>query len=725
MPEFLIGPWLVQPQEGVIRRDGQIRRIEPKAMSVLIALAEGSGATVSRADLLDAAWPRQEVSDDVLTGCISSLRRALGDDPRKHRYIETVPKRGYRLVAPVRPAVDPTLHPSAGSSERLPGARTLTSSRGWLGAGLLAVVLASVGWWMWQSQSTESLDGAREHSVAVLPFDVFSDSGQLVHFASGLQEELIHQLTANPGLHVIARTSSARVAEGTSTIREISERLGVRHVIEGSVRDTEDGMRITVQLIDAATDAHLWSRVFDAGPDNLVDLQEQVGEAVSRLVAAGGSGSNGTGAAGDTPPFPARHPVPEAAYRLFLLGEAHMRVGSGEGYVEASAYFSDATRIAPSYALAWSRLAAAELLRYQYADRALGEAVSRAERALQRALEIDPEQPEALATLGLMHTYTRQYRQAESFFERALERQPNLRFALHNYGFALWSQSKFEAALEPLRKALSMDPLSGVTHFLVADSLAGTEAFDDSMAHYRHCVRALPDYHVCALGLSTLQRLTGDFQGATESLAAAATLVEDGDFWLLLSSGLLALQVHQLDSAESYFDRAAAANADDYALLRGQLRLSLATGTLDAFRSRFEELTSGGQVDRDKALIGGLANFHAGDCRRALAYYEPHLSDMQANLVSIWDAEFGFSHAAALAVCYGEVGERKRRVEAIAHLGDYVNNVPYEPISAQRFLSAAYYRLAGEDQMAAQELDRLHDDEWPVLPFAEQNPVFR
>lgn len=703
----------------MISRDGDVRRIEPKAMSVLLVLAEGDGATVTRGELLDAVWPNQEVSDDVITGCISTLRRALGDNPRKHRYIETVPKKGYRLVAPVRS----NDLPSDTARRNISPAVTTGRRRLWAGLSAVAVVLA--GWWIWQTESGGPLPEARERSIAVLPFDVISDRGELAHFASGLAEELIHQLAANPGLHVIARTSSARFADNTHSIREISEILGVRHVIEGSVRDTPSGMRITVQLIDAETDAHLWSRVFDASEDNLIEVQEQVSEAVSRLVYSAGpqpadfAGTRG-GAASQS-----RHPVPEAAYRLFLLGEAHMRVGTGEAYVKASTYFSDAIRIAPSYALAWSRQAAANLLRYQYAGLDLDQATSLAERALDRALEIDPDQPEALATFGLMYTYMRQYREAEAYFERALEQQPNLRFALHNYGFALWSQSKFGAALVPLRKALKIDPLSGVTNFLVADSLAGMGNFEASMAQYRHCMEVQPEHHGCVVGLSTLQRLTGDYQGAAESLEAAAALAEENNYWQWLSSGLLALQVNQLELAETYLDSAAAAYPDNYVLLRGQLRLSLATGKLDAFLNRVDMLADGDEGERGLGLIGGLAYFHAGDCARSLALYEPHLNDIQSNLVSIWDAEAGFSHAVALAYCHGQAGNMEARESMIAPLHDSVDNLPGTPISAQRFLAASYYQLTGQHEMADHELDRLRDDEWSATPVIEANPVFR
>jgi tetratricopeptide (TPR) repeat protein len=540
-----------------------------------------------------------------------------------------------------------------------------------------------------------------------------------------LEEELIHQLAANPELHVIARTSSNRFGDSALSIREISERLDIRYVIEGSVRETQDGMRITVQLIDAETDAHIWSRVFDAGEVNLVRVQEQVGEAVSRLLTEGGSHAKAPAVAEDLRATPSRHPVPDAAYRLYLLGEAHMRVGTPNGYVRASEYYSDALRIAPSYALAWSRQAAAYLLRYQFADLPLEEAASLAERALERALEIDPGQAEALATFGLMYTYLKDYPQAERYFERALERQPNLRFALHNYGFALWSQANYAAALVPLRKALTIDPLSGRVHFLVADSLAGLGEFDVSVAQYQRCMEMLPELHTCALGLSTLQRLIGDHERARESLELAATLTDEGNFWQLLSSGLLALQMNELEAAGTYLDRAAEIRPRDYVLLRGQLHLSLATGTFAAFLDRLEEHVSVDAADREIALIRGLAYFHADDCAGALESYRPHRAEIQPYLGNIWDAESGFSHALALAYCSGQLGDEERREHILARLGAWVESFPESPIPAQRFLAAAHYKLSGEDRLAQQELDHLRDTEWPAYEVIKENPVFR
>ena len=718
MQEFHIGPWLIQPNESVIRRDGRVRHVEPKAMSVLLVLVAGGGATVSRNELLESVWPNQDVSDDVLTGCISTLRRALGDDPRKSQFIETVPKKGYRLVEPVRSMAEQTKTTGFPSG-------TVQAQRPYWALVFLVAILVIGGWWVWHSEPDTDLQVVREHSIAVLPFDVFSDRIELAYFASGLEEELIHQLASNPDLHVIARTSSARFADTTQSIREISDQLGVRHVIEGSVRDSEEGMRITVQLIDAETDAHLWSKVFDANQENLVGVQEQVSEAVSRLVASSDVQSQGLGDARDVHATPTRHPVPEAAYRLYLLGEAHMRVGTADSYIKAGDYFSDATRIAPDYALAWSRLAAAYLLRYQYAGLPLEEASAQAKRALDHALEHDPSQPEALATLGLMNTYLKDYTKAEAYFEHALELQPNLRFALHNLGFALWNQAKFEAALRPLQQALTIDPLSGVTHFLFADSLAGMEDFESSLAQYQRCMDVLPDYHSCALGFSTLQRLTGNYQDAWNSLEHAASLTDDDNFWQLLSSGLLTLQLSQYELSSDFFNRAAKIFPRNYALARGQLYLSLATGTLDEFLESLEKMLEVGQEDRELGLIAGLGYFHAGDCTRALESYPTNTEQVQTSLVNIWDAEFGFSHAIALAWCHGQLGNPEQGEAALARLRDYGERLPDNPIFAQRFLYAAYFQLAGQHEQAQRQLNRLRDEAWPAVEIIEMSPAFQ
>lgn len=714
MQDFFIGPWHVRPRDGLITGLDQRTRVEPKAMAVLVALTEGRGDTVSRQDLFNKVWPNQDVTDDVLTSAISTLRRYLGDDSRTPQFIETVPKRGYRLVAKVVPPGE-SAAPTA--RDAVPASRQRSHAI-WPWALVATLIVASASWWLLDSRQASPGREITPGGIAVLPFDVFSENDRLDHFASGLEEELIHRLAAEPGLHVIARTSSARFAEKTHGVSEISQILGVGYVIEGSVRDAPDGMRITVQLIDAENEGHLWSHVFDVGQENLIEVQEQVGAAVRDLVADPDMVKS-------APTLRSRHPVPDSAYRLFLLGEAHMRVGTADAYESAGEYYSDAIRIAPAYALAWSRLAATFLLRHQYSGLPLEEAARQAENALERALTLDPGQPEALATLGLKFTYEKDYPAAESYFERALERQPNLRFALHNYGFALWSQAKYDAALVPLRKALQIDPLSGVSNFLVADSLAGAGEFEAALEQYESCRNALPEYHACAAGLSTVYRLFGNYDLARSTLVQAASLVDEDYVWQLLTEGLLAVQLGEYDVAVARLDGAAKEMPGNYALWRARLQVSLATNTLSEFVGQLEQFRHGREGDRDLALISALAAFHGGDCEKAWVRYQPYLGVQEVNLFDVWDMEAGLSHAVALAYCSQRLGLADQNARYMESLETYVSGIPQQPISAQRYLRASYNQLLGNHAAASQELSGLREVGWPLIWIAGKQPIFQ
>lgn len=500
-------------------------------MGVLLALTDAAGQVVSRQSIFDRVWPNQVVSDDVLTNAISTLRRHLGDDRRHHRFIETVPKRGYRLVVQPQPLAPKEAPPVSVQPSRV-GRRSGVG----VALGIAVIVLALLGWQRWgHRESVEPT--ADDGSIAVLPFDVFSDDPQFTYFADGLAEELIHQLSSDPALKVTSRTSSFQFRDDDSGMREIGRKLGVSHLLEGSVRGDAQTLRVTVQLIDARRDVHRWSRVFDVELDDLLTVQEEVSNEVAQLI----SGSREA----TMIPTRVRHPVPNEAYQLYLLGQSHMRVATVDAYAKAADYFSDAVKIAPDYPIALTQYAAVRMLLYQYRNDDLQEATQAASEALDRAIAIDPDLPEAQAVYGLLYTYNEDFPAAESAFKNALDMRPKMAFALHNYAFMLWSQSKWEQVIEPIEKALAIDPISGAAHFLLADSLAALGRFERSQAAYSMCLAVLPENRSCLLGRASVERVLGDLSTAVRLTDAAARVVPDDYIYLLTTR--LGLAAYDLD----------------------------------------------------------------------------------------------------------------------------------------------------------------------------------
>lgn len=678
---------------------------------MLEVMLNAGQAVVSRQEIMDTVWRNQEVTDDALTNCISTLRRKLGDDRRENQYIETIPKRGYRLLATVI-AIDEPDDTSAGQDHNFTRADSFTW-KPWL-AGLLALTLVIT---ILKSQTHETLPEILpdDRTLAVLPFDVYSDLSDIKHFASGLEEELIHQLAENPGMRVIARTSSSTFRDSTLSIHEISEILNVRHIIEGSVREGPSGIRVTIQLIDARTDFHLWSKVFDVGQDHFVHVQEQIGSAVNQLLLAGGGASEL-----DQKP---RHPVPDSAYRLFLLGESHMQVGTAQAYVKAVNYFSDATRIAPNYALAYTRMAAAYLLVYQYGHEQWDESAEKALSALNRAFELDPKQAEALAVLGLLRTYEKDFDAAEKLYLRALELQPNLRFALHNYGFMLWSESRYDDALHYLRPALGIDPLSGVTNFLIGDSLVGSGAFEEARSHYQKCQSVMPDYYSCHAGLATLERLKGEYEAASKTLALAGTLVDEGYLWQDLGTAMLAIHRGEYETAERLLANASEKSPLNYSVLKSRLLLSLQKGTLATFINELRLLAQQNPGDRDLNLITALAHYFSSDCESALQIYDKELLSSETFLFDLWDLESGFSHASSLAYCYGKVGQVENQAWVMGLIQEHLTDVSQTEFLGDIYLKSNYSSLAGNVDLARSFQQQLRENNWPLIWLAALEPI--
>ena len=230
-------------------------RIKPKAMQVLQCLAGASPEVVTRNELFDRVWPGSVVSDDALTQCIVELRKAFGDSPQHGKVIETIPKRGFRLVPDTAPV-------EASADDPPPPAKNKLLN--WLpAAALVPIILAAVIHFNDARDAGPVAAAVPEKSLAVLPFVDMSSESDQGHFADGLSEELITQLSRLEGLLVTGRTSSFRFQDSDEDLRTIGGMLGVRHILEGSVRRSGEQIRVTAQLIDVESGFHVWADTYD------------------------------------------------------------------------------------------------------------------------------------------------------------------------------------------------------------------------------------------------------------------------------------------------------------------------------------------------------------------------------------------------------------------------------------------------------------------------------
>ena len=522
---YEFGHFVLDVGRGALLRDGEEIALRPKSFDVLHYLVRHPQRLVGREELLKAGWPGVVVTDDSLTQCLIEIRKALGDDDRS--IVRTVPRRGYRFELPVQPTAGAPgkaaeAVPGRGS-ERSPTARMPSS---WTLAALavLAVALAAT-WWRagpnggpgpefaadWQPSDT---------SIAVLPFADMSPDGDQEYLADGIAEEILNLLAQVRGLTVIARTSSFSFREQRVDVGTIARRLNVAHILEGSVRKSGDRVRVTAQLIDGATGVHLWSETYDRQLDDLFATQDEIAQSVTEVLRARLLGeSGGTLAFGGGS---AHTPDPEA-WDLYLRGRhLYGRRMTGDR-VQAQRYFERALEIDPEFAAAWVSLAAIQLVRSGDPDipesERLGpeEAWAAAQNALATALELDPDQPEALLRLGRIKWSERDTEQAVYLAERAMQLGRNharVQSILGGWAYALGDPS-LGATLQG--RAVALDPVNAIHLGNYGHMLFSAGRFEEAAAMLDAATTLNPEKSMYGLAAQVwMALLREDFAGAAE-----------------------------------------------------------------------------------------------------------------------------------------------------------------------------------------------------------------
>ncbi len=417
--DFLLGDATVRPRRGLIETAGTEARVKPKAMAVLVALAQRPGEVVSRAEIFAAVWPDQAVTDDVLTTCLVELRRALVDDARSPRYIETIPRRGVRLI-PSRVDV--------GSAELLraqdqPQSRPLAFGRVALAlaaiVGAIPVAIAAVLLSRDPLERHGVVSADVEPALAVLPFVNMSEADDADYFADGLSEELINQLSRLEGLSVTARTSSFFFKDQNVDLRDVGQQLSVGYVLEGSVRRSTDELRVTAQLIDVETGYHLWSDTYDRSLDDVFEIQDDISESVAMAMSVAlGVGELGAIEGGTRN---------VAAFDAFMRGTAAHREFNADSQAVAIESYREAVSLDPDFSLAWVALSNA----YRTAWITFGSEHAEhwaelADEAIATAHQLTPRSLAVLWTQAYIEVDRRRWTDARALFEEIEAVAPNV-----------------------------------------------------------------------------------------------------------------------------------------------------------------------------------------------------------------------------------------------------------------------------------------------------------
>jgi TolB-like protein/tetratricopeptide (TPR) repeat protein len=531
-----------------LRKAGVSVRLQEQPLEILRLMLERPGELITRDELRQRLWPEGTFVDfeHSLNAAIKRLRAALGDDADKPAFIETVPRRGYRFVA------------SVPSHSRDVAAAIATSPR---------------------------------VRLVVLPFSNLSDDSSQEYFSDGLTEELIAQLgpLCRGRVGIIARWSSMFFKGSLQRAREIGETLNAEYLLEGSTRRDGSRVRITARLVEAATEAHLWSETYDRTTADWLSVQADVAGRVARsllreLVPA----SRGVVA-------PREHPD---AYQSYLRGRYHWtRPGDG-GLDDALHWFTDAVRQAPQFAAALGALARVRVASAEYYHQLPRTELVAARDAATRALEIDPDVSEAQAALGDVHRMLDiNWEHAEAAYARALSINHCNEAALRSFGLTLTLQARHAEAAAQIEQARELDPLC-----LATSTQEGWMRYlaGDYAASIASCQRTLgmdPDFLTARRVEAAALLQLGDTKEAVARLEQ--TLRSAGD-----SAVLLAWLAHAkaicgcMTQARALLHRAKALEGTQYV---PPFHLALAYTGLGDFDEAFAALDQA-WLDRDPAL---------------------------------------------------------------------------------------------------------------------------
>lgn len=495
---YEFGEFRLVPHERLLLRGKEPIALPPKLFDVLLLLVENEGHLIEKNVLLDMLWPETFVEEATLARTVSSLRKILGETS-EHKLIETVPKRGYRFIAPVRGSATrgnmtaehfETSGGNAFAESAEPPAKPSTwklfLSRPVLALGLLAIALVSAGLIVsWNRQSPASNE---MKSIAVLPFDRIGDGESDETLEFGMADTLITRLS---GLRrVIVRPTSAvsKYAGQKPDAVTLGRELQVDAVLEGSVQKSGEQVRVNVHLISTSDGSTLWAEKFDTAFTNIFAIQDSISEQVVRSLSPR-LGNDGRTTA-------VRRPTENAeAYRLYLQGRFFWNKRTVKSLKQSIGYFEQAIAIDPQYALAYAGLADCHQMLAEYLAATPADAFAKARAAATKALEIDDQLAEAHTSLGYtLAFYDWNWAGAEREFKRALELDPNYATAHHWYSELLMAVGRFDEALIEIEKSARLDPTSSIIQTNFAAYYFITRDFEGSLALSRKVVEADPDF---------------------------------------------------------------------------------------------------------------------------------------------------------------------------------------------------------------------------------------
>jgi TolB-like protein/DNA-binding winged helix-turn-helix (wHTH) protein/Tfp pilus assembly protein PilF len=537
-----------------LRKQGMQIKLQEQPFQVLEFLLEHPGEIVTREQLRQKLWPADTFVDvdNSVNAAINRLREALGDSAESPRFVETLPRRGYRFVAPVTEVKSAEGEVTDAQPDVVwPDRRSRTqSSRGKLvlvGISAVLVVASVWGWQKWRTRVSAMQAPAHITSLAVLPLANLSGDPSQEYFADGMTDELITELAKLGEVQVISRGSVVRFKNSTIPVPDIARQLGADAVLEGSVVQVGNRARITVQLIRATTDRHMWAESYERDLKDVLLLQREIAVDVGRQISARIAEPRLLNGAH-------LRQIDPAAHEDYLKGLYYRNKGTPASVSKALAYFTKASTTSPFYPEAHAGVAQCYLaLGGWYAVQERDEALSRARAAVSEALRQDEQLAEAHVSLGLLRQeYEWDWTNAEKEFRRAIELNPSYAEAhlqlakllllvgrpdeapvevekaknadplnLVDVAVGAWilgDSGHHDEAIRRVRAVVEMDPNVSQTHFLWGRIYMDSGQLGEASSEFRTAIRMSPSFGKYKAHLAFVLARSGDRQGARKLL---------------------------------------------------------------------------------------------------------------------------------------------------------------------------------------------------------------
>jgi TolB-like protein/DNA-binding winged helix-turn-helix (wHTH) protein/Flp pilus assembly protein TadD len=499
------GVFEVDLRAGELRKHGLRVRLQEQPFQVLAMLLERAGQVVTREALQKKLWPADTFVDfdHGLNKAVNKIRDALGDSAESPRFVETVARRGYRFLAEVKSTDEASLRspefapprplaPQTADRGELTDATAMPQRRlpplAWkISVFVLLAVIATFAAWKIHARNRSA---SAIHSLAVLPLESLSNDASQDYFADGMTDELISDLGQISALRVISRTSVMAYKHARKPLPQIARELNVDAIVEGTVLRSGDQVRITAQLIDAAADKHLWSQSYEGELKDTLALQNQVARAIADQIRINLNPQ-------EQAALKSAKVVNPEAYQAYLKGRYFWNKRTPDALKVALAYFNQAIDEDPTYAQAYSGLADTYALLgdWQYGVMTPKEALPKAKAAAIKALELDSTLSEAHNSLAFcFDAFDWDLESAGKEFQRAIELNPGYATAHHWYAWHLSLLGQYDQAIEEMRKAKSLDPLSLIINADLAELLVIAHFYDESIIQSRKTIEMDPNF---------------------------------------------------------------------------------------------------------------------------------------------------------------------------------------------------------------------------------------